>query len=187
MRSLSIANFVLIELGKRLMLRSTKSNSIFIPTVTRIPTSLVLLIQTAVEKVFSSHLDVTAWLTGTLFSVKSRQLVNLPLWLLPWSLLSLRRQGHFRSTAPAAWHHGRSKAPEERLCCHFCNKFFDFRSHLNRHLKTHTGERPFPCPFCSYRSKRKDHLNSHLRLWHRTLDDASSVGPRRSGHPKENP
>ncbi|MCL4140884.1 UNVERIFIED_CONTAM: hypothetical protein GTU68_057585, partial [Idotea baltica] len=44
-----------------------------------------------------------------------------------------------------------------------CPKQFPFPSLLDRHLKIHTGDRPFLCQLCPYRGKRSDHLVSHLK------------------------
>jgi hypothetical protein len=47
--------------------------------------------------------------------------------------------------------------------CRFCPYIATCRVNLERHERTHTGERPFPCPLCSHRSARADDLVKHIR------------------------
>ncbi|XP_068237691.1 protein jim lovell-like isoform X13 [Palaemon carinicauda] len=50
--------------------------------------------------------------------------------------------------------------------CALCSKEFtgkNRRNNLVRHVKTHTGEKPFSCPCCPYRAVRKEHMIRHLK------------------------
>ncbi|XP_003746836.1 zinc finger protein 2 [Galendromus occidentalis] len=49
--------------------------------------------------------------------------------------------------------------------CFHCQKRFDRKAHLIRHLKhTHTDLKPFACDMCDYRSNARGDLNKHLLI-----------------------
>ena len=45
--------------------------------------------------------------------------------------------------------------------CPMCSKIFTQNCHCKRHMRTHTGKRPFSCSYCDYASNRKDNLRIH--------------------------
>lgn len=44
-----------------------------------------------------------------------------------------------------------------------CDRRFSRSDELSRHLRIHTGQRPFPCTICRRAFSRSDHLTTHMR------------------------
>lgn len=44
-----------------------------------------------------------------------------------------------------------------------CDRRFSRSDELSRHLRIHTGQRPFPCSVCRRAFSRSDHLTTHMR------------------------
>lgn len=48
--------------------------------------------------------------------------------------------------------------------CHLCQQVFSRSDHLHTHLRTHTGEKPYRCSHCMYAAPRRDMVTRHMRI-----------------------
>ncbi|XP_068177190.1 zinc finger protein 721-like [Antennarius striatus] len=62
------------------------------------------------------------------------------------------------------FHQSENEKPPSLHSCSVCGKDFPYASKLQRHLRTHSGERPFPCTMCEKRFPEKGLLMIHERV-----------------------
>ncbi|NWW09432.1 ZN783 protein, partial [Oreocharis arfaki] len=64
---------------------------------------------------------------------------------------------------------GIARPPNSRLKCPHCKKFLSCSVSLQRHLQTHTRDRPYCCSSCNKCFTRRNHLLRHEKIHERAL------------------
>ncbi|XP_077480517.1 ras-responsive element-binding protein 1 isoform X2 [Stigmatopora argus] len=73
------------------------------------------------------------------------------------------------ATAPPPPSKGKKNAYSnsvQKMTCPFCPRVFPWASSLQRHMLTHTGQKPFPCPRCDAFFSTKSNCERHLLRKH---------------------
>ncbi|XP_061162603.1 zinc finger protein ZFAT-like isoform X2 [Saccostrea echinata] len=53
--------------------------------------------------------------------------------------------------------------------CEYCGKLYYNKMDYDQHVRTHTGDNPYPCSICGYRALSRDSLQSHKATEHEKL------------------
>ena len=61
---------------------------------------------------------------------------------------------------------GPIKIGPAEYACPFCTTIMNMKSHMEDHIRIHTGEKPFPCPLCDYAGTKKSNLKRHMLTLH---------------------
>jgi uncharacterized Zn-finger protein len=55
---------------------------------------------------------------------------------------------------------------KSRACSICGKKAFKVNADLIRHIRIHTGEKPYHCMFCNYAAAQKGNLKTHIEKYH---------------------
>ncbi|XP_021330473.2 uncharacterized protein isoform X1 [Danio rerio] len=70
---------------------------------------------------------------------------------------------HGHITTGVNFNHIKVEAQRLKYRCVFCDRPFRYISHLQRHMRKHSGEKPYICAVCGRRFAQKTYLTTHKR------------------------
>ncbi|XP_077596318.1 early growth response protein 1-B-like [Stigmatopora nigra] len=73
--------------------------------------------------------------------------------------------------------HVRVHTGQKPFQCRICMRSFSRSDHLTTHIRTHTGEKPFACAECGRKFARSDERKRHAKIHQRHRDHHSSGAP----------
>uniref|UniRef100_A0AC35GY38 C2H2-type domain-containing protein n=1 Tax=Panagrolaimus sp. PS1159 TaxID=55785 RepID=A0AC35GY38_9BILA len=72
--------------------------------------------------------------------------------------------GYISLTKEQSWNHNKSHIPlNKQLSCLNCSFVTELQHHLEYHIRSHFGTKPFKCSKCNYSCSTKSMLNSHMK------------------------
>ncbi|XP_051903503.1 early growth response protein 1-A-like [Hippocampus zosterae] len=79
--------------------------------------------------------------------------------------------------------HVRVHTGQKPFQCRICMRSFSRSDHLTTHIRTHTGEKPFACAECGRKFARSDERKRHTKIHQRHRDRNTIPGPPASATP----
>lgn len=107
------------------------------------------------------------WVWGIIFwdfsYLVTNQKKKLTAAYLNWKIINLLHKERLLILTSDLYFSVTDDLPRMRFKCPFCTHTVKRRADLKRHLRCHTGERPYPCEACGKRFTRLEHLRNHFQ------------------------